>query len=385
MLIKPLYRDPITGYWLEAQDGDSLNVPLLGIYNEYVTLFADAQANTCCGLINYTAMPLNSVSLPGALLRNTPSVDCIILEDGVEGQSVLAAITHGKLYSTPTEIDYTTSDTLYLGQDCKLTTNPPSLDNGDNWLIEVGTLVNHNAFIFYPKVPVDLNNPGGGSSGDLPNPVGNTGRSLVSNGTTFVFKQLTQADIAPNAAISSFNSSQTSFEVGQTVSNPQFNAAYNEDVNSAQLKDSKNNLWQDLDNVYSFNSSYTFTLNTPGSVTFTLEATLSGVVDASLNLTWYYKKYYGTSINLTDIANLQYNSLASSRTGSFSVNANPGEYIYFAIPVSFGNPSFSVGGFSGGFTLVDTVSFINMYGVAAMYNIYRSDNYSLGNIMVSIS
>jgi len=82
---------------------------------------------------------------------------------------------------------------------------------------------------------------------------------------------------------------------------------------------------------------------------------------------------------------LSYNKLSSGFAGTFNVNAGTGEYIYISFPSSFGTPTFYVGGFEGGISFLETVSFINAYGITTNYDIYKSDNASLGSTTVVVS
>jgi hypothetical protein len=50
-----------------------------------------------------------------------------------------------------------------------------------------------------------------------------------------------------------------------------------------------------------------------------------------------------------------------------------------------GTRSFKVGGFDGGFTLYDTISFTNASGYTEEYYVYRSDNAGLGQTSVTVS
>lgn len=386
MQVAPLYRDPVTGYLREAQSGDTLNTATQAVFNEYITLFVNTDVNTCCAIANYTAISLSSVTLPLNILRTVPIVDCITLESGSESDNVLVACTHGKLYNTPSNIIYTNSDTLYLGHDGKITTTPPSLVNGDRWSVIIGRLVNANQFIFDPQTPIDLTASSGGYIGNIPSTTGNPDTFLHTDGTTLDWRKVKVSDLAPASAITSFSCSNSILEVGQQINTPQFTATYNETAIAAQLIDNNNNVWQTLSNFATFNSNYNFKSNTPGTVIFTLQATLSETVSATFSLNWYYRKYYGTSSDLTNIPDLQYNSLASSYAGTFTVDALTGQYIYLAIPSVFGNsPTFTVGGFSGGFSKISTVNLTNTYGIVISYDIYRSDNVSLGSTTVTVS
>src|SRR5699024_10268551 len=90
------------------------------------------------------------------------------------------------------------------------------------------------------------------------------------------------------------------------------------------------------------------------------------------------KVYWGvstkTSLESADILGLASSALAGSRGRTFSVNAGDGEYIYYAIPSSFGTPTFNVGGFDGGFVKVGTISHQNASGYTQNYDVWKSVN-----------
>lgn len=385
MQIKPLFRDPVTGDEREAQTGDILSIPALGSgpFDEAVTLLETLSANACCAVIEYTAVSINSVNMPVLNYRSTPAVDCVILESGTYGQTVKAALTHGKLYDTPIQINYTNSDTLYLGRNGLLTTTVPSLSAGDKWLVVVGRLINHFQFIFDPQLPINLEDSLTG--GDLPPYLGYNNTVLFTDGLTKVWRPYRASYLIADAAISSFDPTIATYEVGQTVTTPGFTALYNEDVFSVRLKDDQNNTWSILSNFTNFNSENTFLFILPSSVIFTVEATLSSVVTKTTSINWYYRKFWGTSSNFTQIDSLQSSSLSNSRLQTFTVTAATNEYIYLAIPASFGDPVFCVGNIEGGFVLDNTITFTNPYNVEITYNIYRSDNHSLGITTVIVS
>ena len=52
--------------------------------------------------------------------------------------------------------------------------------------------------------------------------------------------------------------------------------------------------------------------------------------------------------------------------------------------MSFGECEFKVGGFSGGFSLIDTIDFINPSGYTESYYIYKSIEPNLGTTKVEI-
>lgn len=71
---------------------------------------------------------------------------------------------------------------------------------------------------------------------------------------------------------------------------------------------------------------------------------------------------------------------ASQRQTSFSVVAPPGQFIFCAMPVSFGDPIFQVGAFIGGFILVNGNVMID----GVQYRLYRSVQAGLGSTTVEV-
>ena len=75
--------------------------------------------------------------------------------------------------------------------------------------------------------------------------------------------------------------------------------------------------------------------------------------------------------------------LGDSKAKTFTVNAAAGQYIWYAIPHSFGTPTFKVGGFEGGFNLVKTFDHTNASGATVSYDVWQSTNAGLGNTTVN--
>ncbi len=76
--------------------------------------------------------------------------------------------------------------------------------------------------------------------------------------------------------------------------------------------------------------------------------------------------------------------LRSTKLPSFTVNAAADEFIYYCVPTRFGDCSFAVDGFTGGFTKTATLAFTNASGYTEDYDIYRSDYHSLGKTTVTV-
>ena len=184
-----------------------------------------------------------------------------------------------------------------------------------------------------------------------------TGRSLSASYQTPGSISVADADVTTNA------SSDSGFPV---------------DLSSGSASVASNNIAFPA----SKNSSVTFTLGATGS-----DGSFATSTDS---ITFRNNNYYGVSTNagLTgpDLSSLSSN-LDDNRSYSFSVNAGAGEYIYYAYPSSYGDASFTVGGFAGGFSKLHggATAHTNSAGFSETYFIYRSDNASLGSTEVVVS
>lgn len=183
-------------------------------------------------------------------------------------------------------------------------------------------------------------------------------------------------------------------ELGQTFNNPAFTASYNRASATATLTDTEGNSQDVSSTPTSFSSVGSFTKTVFGeTVTFTLTANdaMNIAVSKTSNaaLEWVQLSYYGVGPasqssavfiqSLTGVLN-------NVRGMGFSVTAGSTDKVYFACRAAYGDASFSVGGFSGGFSLVsNTISVTNTYGIIEDYELYESDNLNLGPITVSVS
>lgn len=182
-------------------------------------------------------------------------------------------------------------------------------------------------------------------------------------------------------------------EVGQQVVTPSFTASYvGGTPNAVTLTDSDGNTPQNVSGTpNAFSSAYSFTKTAnSASVSFTLAATSGSESDTSVtSYTWLPRVFYGVGVDglatEADIEALASSALASSRARTISVSPGAGEYIYYGFPSSFGTPTFTVGGFSGGFSLAATANVTNGYGVTQTYSLWKSDNPNLGSTTVVVS
>lgn len=98
---------------------------------------------------------------------------------------------------------------------------------------------------------------------------------------------------------------------------------------------------------------------------------------------WFVGDYDADGVTDT-VINEAEGELATSRAKTFTVNAAAGQRIYYAIPTSWGTPTFYVGGFEGGFSLLKTFDHVNASGASVSYDVYASTNAGLGSTTVEV-
>ena len=98
--------------------------------------------------------------------------------------------------------------------------------------------------------------------------------------------------------------------------------------------------------------------------------------------------YYGvsnkTTITSDDIINSFTRDFNFQKGSSVTITAQDNQYIYFMLPKSMGQVQFYVGGFEGGFQVVDSNFQFTKNGATNRYILYRSDNPGLGTTTINI-
>jgi hypothetical protein len=173
---------------------------------------------------------------------------------------------------------------------------------------------------------------------------------------------------------------QTTLEIGTTINSVVFNWSYNKDIVS-----------QKFNNQALEASLRTYTYNLPfnSNKSFKLEANDGkGDFNKSISFNFLNGRYWGvssSSIYDSDFIKALNKELSSSKGKTFTVNCGEGQFIFYCVPTRFGNCSFKVGGFEGGFNKVNTIEFTNASGYVESYDIYKSTNSNLGNTTVVVS
>lgn len=205
-----------------------------------------------------------------------------------------------------------------------------------------------------------------------------------------VFSRLTQDMILPAYVVSL--SGGTFAEVGQPVVHPAFAASYSTSPVTAVLTDNAGNPPQNVIlTPTSFSSIHTYDQFVfGGTVTFTLTSN-GGVVTKSSQTTyeWVQRTFYGPGVaggnTAAFIQSLSGQFLTNTRSTQFTTTASGTQHIYFACRTAYGTPTFIVGGFAGGFSLVsNSISVTNAFGYVDTYQLWVSDNVGLGATTVTV-
>lgn len=78
-------------------------------------------------------------------------------------------------------------------------------------------------------------------------------------------------------------------------------------------------------------------------------------------------------------------NLRTDRKRTFTVDAKDDQYIYFCSPVAYGECTFTMDGFVGGFELAKMMDVTNASGHLETYYIYKSEQPNLGKCTVAVS
>lgn len=183
-------------------------------------------------------------------------------------------------------------------------------------------------------------------------------------------------------SISLYTNRNTNLEVGDSLDSITFTWEYNKDRINFQSFNGEN-----IHDLAIREYTYNYPLST--NKTFTLVVSDERkTFSKSISFNFKYGRYWGISnkkiLDSSDI--LLFNKeLSNDRGKTFTVFCEDGSYIYYCYPTSWGVATFSVGGFVGGFELVNTVAFTNAKGNTSNYYVYRSSNHSLGNTTVTVN
>ena len=198
-------------------------------------------------------------------------------------------------------------------------------------------------------------------------------------------------------SVSIGQSSASVLQVGASVVNPAFTAAYAVAPTTATLTDTEGHSDDITSSPTAFVSPHTFTKTVYGQqVTFTVAVTSSeGPANGSATKSWVQTVRWGNAVdpggggyNSAFIQALNHNSLQFGPNGTFAANAAVGQNEFYATRAAFGVTSlnFTVNGLPFAISKVAAnVPYTNTDGVIENYDLWMSDLTGLGafNFVVS--
>ena len=134
-------------------------------------------------------------------------------------------------------------------------------------------------------------------------------------------------------------------------------------------------------NATSVSSNKTFTLSVGDG---------QNTASKSIAISFQPKIYFGGSsqesgYNSSFILGLDNSRLCSSKSGSFTITADAGEYAYICIPARYGVPNVKIGGFDTELVAAGAINNTNASGYTESYNIYRTSQKGLGTLTMVIT
>lgn len=183
-----------------------------------------------------------------------------------------------------------------------------------------------------------------------------------------LYKELTiQSTVTPNIA-----------EIGETVPEVKFSWKYNKNVTQQSLDDT------DIDLDIREIALQDVTSTTSKSLqAFDGKNTKKVVMSITFKLASYYGVSENTPTNSEEIINRFTRDLNFYKGSSVTITAQDNQYIYLMLPKSMGQVQFYVGGFEGGFQIVDPNFQFTKNGVTNSYILYKSDNPGLGTTTIN--
>lgn len=213
------------------------------------------------------------------------------------------------------------------------------------------------------------------------------GKGLSTNDFSDKYKQIVDDLNYTKIAINSMTATNSSNEIGATVTDTDVAWTLNKEPKTQKIKFSSEA--EESLGIDARSKSYTGkSVQSNSIIKLTVTDERDAEVSRQVTIQFQPKVYYGVSEdpNALDssVINALTGVLASSKARTFSANAGEGEYIVYIIPSSFGTPTFNVGGFDGGFKKTKTIEHTNASGYKQNYDIWQSVNAALGQTSVTV-
>lgn len=215
------------------------------------------------------------------------------------------------------------------------------------------------------------------------------GKGLSENDFTDEYKQMIDDLMYVKIAYTSASTTHATNEIGATVTDFNVTWVLNKTPKTQKIKFGAES--EEILEVDVRSKAYTGK-NVKSNMNIILTATDERDATASrtLSVSFQPKAYWGVAAKKAaytdeDLLGLSGNALASGKARTFTVNAGADQYILYAIPSSFGTPTFKINGFEGGFVKASTFEHINASGYSQNYDVWQSVNPNLGNTQVVVT
>lgn len=169
-------------------------------------------------------------------------------------------------------------------------------------------------------------------------------------------------------SITSFTMSPSQKEMGEVVTQIQFNWATNWPPETLSMNNGVGSIANNL------TALLLQSLNITTDITYSLTAfRLGSTKIANASLTFLNRIYYGVSpsqtTNANDIKNMA-NILASGRARTITFNCTGGRYFHYAYPSRFGAATFKINGLTYTDMTLTVVPITNAFGFTENFNVY---------------
>ena len=183
-----------------------------------------------------------------------------------------------------------------------------------------------------------------------------------------LYKELTiQSTVTPNIA-----------EIGETVPEVKFSWKYNKNITQQSFDGTDIGL-----NIREVALQDVTSTTSKSLQAFDGENTKKVVMSITFKLASYYGVSESTPTNSEEIISRFTRDLNFYKGSSVTITAQDNQYIYLMLPKSMGQVQFYVGGFEGGFQIVDPNFQFTKNGVTNSYILYKSDNPGLGTTTIN--
>lgn len=213
------------------------------------------------------------------------------------------------------------------------------------------------------------------------------GKGLSTNDFSDEYKKIIDDLSYVKIAINSMTATNNENEIGSTVTQTTVNWTTNKTPKTLKIKfgsEAEENLDVSVKTKTFTGKSVKSNTNILLTATDERNATDTKQVRILVLPKVYWGVADGSNYDDAVLLGLGKSALSGGRGRTFSVNAGGGQYIVYAIPSSFGTPTFNVGGFDGGFKKVETFSHTNASGYAQNYDVWQSVNAGLGQTTVVV-